>query len=454
MKKTFIGLLAALSVLISCSQKETTTVVTPNARQLAWADAEMGVLIHFDMPVYQPDYNFRNWGTHPDASLFNPTELNTDQWLDAAHKLGAKYAVLVAKHCSGFSLWPTGAHDYSIKQSPWKNGEGDIVADFIASCKKYNIKPGIYASTTANGYLYVDNPGIVQEGAPVTQEEYNKIVTKQLTELWSNYGELFEIWFDGGVLSKDQGGADVLSLVQKLQPNAIAFQGPYGHPNLVRWVGNEEGVAPYPCWATADSTTNADGTRVINGLNGDPSAPFWCPGESDFTLRWNRSFQGGWFWTAGQDSMMFTVSELLTKYETSVGRNTNMLLGLVVNDKGLIPEADVRQVEALGKEIVRQYGTPLKQTSGTGSEYIINFDKPVSINRVLMQEDISNGERVLKYSLKGKKNKEWIDLSAGSCIGHKHIDRFKPQTIDAIKLVITESKADPQIKNFSVFETL
>lgn len=454
MKKTFIGLLAALFVLISCSQKETTTVVTPNARQLAWADAEMGVLIHFDMPVYQPDYNFRNWGTHPDASLFNPTELNTDQWLDAAHKLGAKYAVLVAKHCSGFSLWPTEAHDYSIKQSPWKNGEGDIVADFIASCKKYNIKPGIYASTTANGYLYVDNPGVVQEGGPVTQEEYNKIVTKQLTELWSNYGELFEIWFDGGVLSKDQGGADVLSLVQKLQPNAIAFQGPYGHPNLVRWVGNEEGVAPYPCWATADSTTNADGTRVINGLNGDPSAPFWCPGESDFTLRWNRSFQGGWFWTAGQDSMMFTVSELLTKYETSVGRNTNMLLGLVVNDKGLIPEADVRQVEALGKEIVRQYGTPLKQTSGTGTEYIINFDKPVSINRVLMQEDISNGERVLKYSIKGKKNKEWIDLSAGSCIGHKHIDRFDPQTIDAIKLVVTESKADPQIKNFAVFETL
>lgn len=454
MKKTFIGLLAALSVLISCSQKETTTVVTPNACQLAWADAEMGVLIHFDMPVYQPDYNFRNWGTHPDASLFNPTELNTDQWLDAAHKLGAKYAVLVAKHCSGFSLWPTEAHDYSIKQSPWKNGKGDIVADFIASCKKYNIKPGIYASTTANGYLYVDNPGIVQEGAPVTQEEYNKIVTKQLTELWTNYGELFEIWFDGGVLSKDQGGADVLSLVQKLQPNAIAFQGPYGHPNLVRWVGNEEGVAPYPCWATADSTTNADGTRVINGLNGDPSAPFWCPGESDFTLRWNRSFQGGWFWTAGQDSMMFTVSELLTKYETSVGRNTNMLLGLVVNDKGLIPEADVRQVEALGKEIVRQYGKPLKQTSGTGSEYIINFDKPVCINRVLMQEDISNGERVLKYSLKGKKNKEWIDLSAGSCIGHKHIDRFDPQTIDAIKLVVTESKADPQIKNFAVFETL
>ncbi len=104
MKKTFVGLLAALSVLVSCSSNEPTNVVTPNARQLAWADAEVGVLIHFDMPVYQPDYNFRKWGTHPDASIFNPTELNTDQWLETAHKLGAQYAVLVAKHCSGFSF--------------------------------------------------------------------------------------------------------------------------------------------------------------------------------------------------------------------------------------------------------------------------------------------------------------------------------------------------------------
>ena len=123
MKKTFVGLLAALSVLVSCSSNEPTNVVTPNARQLAWANAEVGVLIHFDMPVYQPDYNFRKWGTHPDASIFNPTELNTDQWLETAHKLGAQYAVLVAKHCSGFSLWPTEAHDYSIKQSPWKTAK-------------------------------------------------------------------------------------------------------------------------------------------------------------------------------------------------------------------------------------------------------------------------------------------------------------------------------------------
>ena len=131
-----------------------------------------------------------------------------------------------------------------------------------------------------------------------------------------------------------------------------------------------------------------------------------------------------------------------------------MLLGLVVDNKGLIPKADVCRIEALGKEINRQYGTPLQQTSGTGSEYILSFEKPTSIDRVIMQEDISKGERILKYTLKGKKDNEWIDLSSGSCIGHKHINRFDPQKLDAIKLIVTESKAEPQILNFSVFETL
>ncbi len=151
---------------------------------------------------------------------------------------------------------------------------------------------------------------------------------------------------------------------------------------------------------------------------------------------------------------MFTVPELLHKYETSVGRNTNMLLGLVVDERGLIPDADVHQVELFGKEIVRQYGTPLKQTSGKGNELVIEFNHPTSINRVVMQEDIAHGERVLKYSLKGKKNGEWVDIVSGTNIGHKHIDRFEPQTLDAIKLTVDESKAEPAIKNFAAFETL
>jgi alpha-L-fucosidase len=449
-RKTFTLCLSVL-LLLSCAGKKDAEVTIPNDIQLTWADAEIGVLFHLDMPTFKPGYNFRQWGTHPDATLFDPAELNTDQWMETAQKLGATYAVLVAKHCSGFSLWPTEAHEYSVKRSPWRDGKGDIVADFVASCKKYNIRPGIYASTSANGYFHVDNPGLVQPGAPVTQDEYNRIVERQLTELWSNYGELFEIWFDGGVLSKARGGADVLALVEKLQPKAIAFQGPYGHPNLIRWVGNEEGAAPYPCWATADSTTNADGTVVINGLNGDPFAPYWCPGESDFTLRWNRSFQGGWFWTAGQDSMMFTIDELMTKYITSVGRNTNMLLGVVIDDRGLIPDADVKQIALLGDEIRRQYGTPLQRTSGKGTEYIIRLEQPATIDRVVIREDIAKGERVLAYRVEGNTNGKWTELSTGTNIGHKHIDKFQPHPVNEVRLTVTEAKAEPQIKDFAIF---
>lgn len=229
--KTFIqciifAILTFTSPFLDAQEK---IIVCPNELQQEWANAEIGVIIHFDMPVFHPDYNWRQFGTHPSPSTFNPSSLDTDQWIHTAKSLGAKYAVLVAKHCSGFSLWPTTAHEYSIKNSPYKNGKGDIVAEFVASCRKYGIKPGIYASTTANGFLHVDNPGLVKKGSPVTQEEYNKIVETQLTELWSNYGKLFEIWFDGGVLSQQNGGADILTLIQRLQPNSIAFQGPYGY---------------------------------------------------------------------------------------------------------------------------------------------------------------------------------------------------------------------------------
>ena len=428
-------------------------IVVPNAVQKEWADAEIGVIIHFDMFTLHEDYDFRQWGTHPDASTFNPTELNTDQWLETAQKLGAKYAVLVAKHCSGFSLWPTEAHPYSVKNCPWKDGKGDIVKDFIASCRKYGIRPGIYASTTANGYLWVNNPGLVQPGSPVTQKEYNAIVTQQLTELWSNYGPLFEIWFDGGVLTPREGGADVLSLVRKLQPQAIAFQGPYGHENLIRWVGNEEGTAPDPCWATADETTNSDGVKVIDGLNGRSDAPYWCPGESDFTLRFNSSYQGGWFWHKDQDDQMFSLEQLMHKYETSVGRNTNMLLGIVIDDRGLVPDADVQRITEFGNEIARRYGSPLAQTSGSGNGIVLKLEKLTQVDRVVLQEDIAKGERVLEYTLEGQKaDGTWQSLTTGTCIGHKKIDRFAPVSLKALRLNVKRSKATPQIRTFAVFE--
>jgi alpha-L-fucosidase len=451
MKKIEILFILVLAISITTWSQDNPTVL-PTKAQLDWANAEIGVLIHFDMQVFKPDYEWRrDMGKHPDASVFNPQQLDTDQWIRAAKAAGAKYAVLVAKHCSGFSLWPTKAHGYSVKKSPWKNGEGDLVKDFVASCKKYGLKPGIYASTTANGFLQVDNPGKVLSGDPEEQKRYNKIVETQLTELWTNYGPLFEIWFDGGVLPVEKGGFDILSLVKKYQPNAIAFQGPFGYENNIRWVGNEEGVAPYPCWSRADSTTSASGVIEIKGLNGNPNGLFWCPGEADFPLRLNSSFQGGWFWHKDQDNKIRSLEELMDKYCKSVGRNTNMLLGIVIDDRGLVPDADVARLNEIGLKIEKSFSNLISKTSGTGNEHVLELNSSKQPSYIVIQEDITMGERVLKYRILGFSGKEWQLLSEGSSIGHKRIEKIKEGKLSAIKLIVDESNGNPQIKNLACY---
>lgn len=425
--------------------------VLPSKAQVKWADSEIGVLIHFDMPTFEPAYDFRkDWNYHPDLSIFNPMELDTDQWIKAAKSAGATYAVLVAKHCSGFSLWPTKAHPYSVRNTPWRDGKGDIVKDFIASCSKYGLKPGIYASTTANGYLRVDNPGKVVSGEQQEQRKYNEIVKMQLTELWSEYGKLFEVWFDGGVLPPEKGGFDVLAMLKKYQPEAIAFQGPYGYENNIRWVGNEEGVAPYPCWARADSTTSASGVIEIKGLNGNPEGLFWCPGESDFPLRLNSSFQGGWFWHKDQDDQLRSLTELTDKYCKSVGRNTNMLLGIVVDTRGLVPDADLKRLEEFGNKVAKDYSTPIGSTTGKGDLLELKLNSVQPLSSIVIMEDITQGERIREYELYGRQNGIWILIAKGTNVGHKRIERING-SYDAIKLSISKSDGVPLIRKLDCF---
>ena len=449
--KKFVSLTFVLFAMMTIASAKVNQHVIPSKAQLDWADSEIGVLIHFDMPVFEPGYDFRkNWNYHPDLSIFNPRELDTDQWIKAAKSAGANYAVLVAKHCSGFSLWPTKAHPYSVKNTPWKNGQGDIVKDFIASCKKYGLRPGIYASTTANGYLKVDNPGKVVSRNQEEQKKYNEIVKMQLTELWSEYGRLSEVWFDGGVLPPEKGGFDVLAMLRKFQPEAIAFQGPFGYENNIRWVGNEEGVAPYPCWSRADSTTSASGVIEIKGLNGNPEGLFWCPGESDFPLRLNSSFQGGWFWHKDQDDQLRSITELTDKYCKSVGRNTNMLLGIVVDNRGLVPDADVVRLKEFGSKLTIDYSNPVGATSGKGTLFEIKFKSLQPISSIVIMEDIEKGERIREYQLYGMQNGTWQLISDGTSVGHKRIERVNG-TYHSIKLSISKSDGVPLIRKFVCF---
>jgi alpha-L-fucosidase len=421
---------------------------------VAWADCEVGVIIHLDVQVFEPGYEFRRqWGYTPHPNVFQPGELDTDQWIAAAVSAGAKYAVLVAKHCSGFSLWPTRAHAYSVANTSWRQGKGDIVRDFVESCHRHGVRPGLYASASCNAYMNVDNPGVVRSGSREDQAGYNAVVEQQLTELWTNYGELFELWFDGGVLPPSKGGPELTSLLLKLQPGAVVFQGPRGCP-LLRWVGNERAEAPYPCWSTTNVLSAADGVAERLDLGGDPEGAIWAPAESDMPNRdQHKAFQGGWFWRAGEDGHLYSVEHLLERYQLSVGRNSNLLLGMVIDQRGLVPDADARRFAAFGKAVRAQFATCLGRTAGAGTRIDLPLPAPGCVDTVVLMEDIAQGERVRRYRIEGETPAGWKTLARGTCIGHKRIERLGAVAVQSLSLHVEESVEPPIVREFAAYGT-
>lgn len=426
----------------------------PTPGQAAWADCEVGVIIHLDVQVFEPTYEFhRQWGYTPDPNVFQPAELDTDQWIDVARSAGAKYAVLVAKHCSGFSLWPTQAHAYSVASTSWRRGKGDIVRDFVESCQRHGVRPGLYASASCNAYLNADNPGVVRSANREDQQAYNAAVEQQLTELWTNYGDLFELWFDGGVLPPAKGGPDLAPLLAKLQPEAVVFQGPRGCP-LLRWVGNERGEAPYPCWSTTQTLSAADGVTEQLDLGGDPAGSVWAPAESDMPNRdQHKAFQGGWFWRAGEDEYLYSVEHLRQRYQLSVGRNTNLLLGMVIDRRGLVPDADARCFAAFGRAVRAQFATRLGGTAGTGPRLDLPLPAPGRVGSLVLMEDIVQGERVRRYRVEGETAAGWKTLARGTCIGHKRIECLGDVEVRSLSLRVEDSSEPPIIRDFAAYGT-
>ncbi len=424
-----------------------TKIVCPTPEQAEWANCELGVIIHMDLQTFQP-FDFREeLGKTPSPQVFNPSSLDTDQWLEAAVSMGAKYAVLVAKHCSGFSLFPSAAHDFTVASSPWKNGKGDVVADFITSCKKYGVKPGLYYSACCNAHFQIDGTA----KGKMSQAEYNKIVITQLTELWTRYGDLFEIWFDGGVLSVEKGGADIVSLLHKLQPTANVFQGPTGTRSLLRWVGNEDGNAPYDCFSTVDMGEGTfDGASGTPLEGGDPYGSIWNPAESDMPNRYaHLAYQGGWFWREGEDDTVIPAEKLMEKYYYSVGRNTNLLLGMVIDNRGMFPEKDAAVFREFGEMIKERFSSPIAETSGETN--IITLDVNADVTDIVISEDIRFGERITDYKLEKCIGGVWSELASGRCIGHKRIHRIDKTHIDSLRLSVNEYKAVPKICKFAAY---
>jgi alpha-L-fucosidase len=411
----------------------------PTPEQAAWEDQEVGMFFHFDIPVFtdKAEGDWQSCG-HLDPAIYNPAHLNTDQWMKAARAIGAGYTVFVAKHCSGFLSWQSDLYPYGVKQASWRGGKGDIVRDYVNSCKKAGIHPGLYCSVTTNAYVGVSNPGLVnwgRGGDPEKQAEYTRMTERMLTELWGNYGPLFEIWFDGGALAPDQGGPDLIPILKRLQPHAIVFQGPAGS---IRWVGNEDGVAPYPCWATVEH-------RDDSGA-GNPDGSMWLPAECDVPVR-----NHDWFWHPNSEHKLYSVDQLVDMYYRSVGRGCNLILNANIDRDGLVPDADMKVYRAFGAEIRRRFGKSIAETHGVGDIVEIKLPKPTVIDNVITMEQITEGQRVRQYVIEGLVDGAWAQLAAGQSIGHKRIDRFSPVKVSAVRFRNLRSVGEPLIRKLAVY---
>ena len=457
--RSALSLIALAVIAFGCRARDSGGAVAhridlprPTPAQLAWQDAEIGVLISYDLHVfdevhYRQPVNRRT--PFPDPDIFRPTELDTDQWVRTAKAMGARFAILTASHETGFRLWQSDANPYCLKAVAWGQGSRDIVAEFVASCRRYGLQPGIYLGTRWNSRLGVLDFKVT-ERSPLSQAQYNDLIEKEVAEICSRYGELFELWFDGGAYGPDRGGPDVLSIYQRYQKHGIFY---HNHERAdVRWGGSESGRVPYPCWATMpfDGYSRFNRKLAKDGFallkHGDPEGKVWCPAMSDAPLRHHE-----WFWDAGDDHKVRPLSSLVDMYYGSVGHNSTLIVGLTPDRRGLIPDADVKRCREFGVAIARAFANPLARTSGEGRSLELDLGRMQIIDHVVLQEDIAEGERVRQYSLEVHDSGGWKPLAEGSCIGHKRIHRFAPRSADRLRLRIQSAIAPPLIKAFVAF---
>jgi alpha-L-fucosidase len=406
-------------------------LVLPAADQFSWQDLEMGMFIHFAPNTWQ--------GVEQDnlsipLSAINPILLNTDQWAFTAVDLGAKYIVFVAKHSGGFCMWQTETTNYGIRNTQWRGGHGDVLADVSASCRKFGLKLGVYVSPR-DAKFGAEVGGLCK--TPAQQQIYNAVYRRQLTEVLSRYGPMVEIWFDGSNV------IPVGDILDQFAPHAMIFQGPHA---TIRWAGNEDGFVPYPAW-NAISAADAK-TGIATALNGDPNGTVWMPNEVDVSI-----LRPNWFWSETSQRNLLSLDALLEIYYRSIGRGAQLLLNVPPDTTGLMPAADVARARQFGEEIQRRFGRSVAETSGSGDTVTLPLAAGSRLDTVLMQEDCSFGQRVRQYKLEALHAGKWLSLGTGTAIGHKRIQPVASTFADAVRLIDVESAGRPVVRRLAVFDT-
>jgi alpha-L-fucosidase len=460
-KHQFISLLLTLCFYQKILAQQISYPI-PNTQQLAWQKAELGMIFHYDLHVFDTTkYVQGNNRNVPiaDYNIFNPEKLNVEQWVLTAKAAGAKFAIFTATHETGFALFQSTANPYSLKAVNWQDGKGDLVKDFVNACRKHGIKPGIYLGIRWNSFFGVQDFKVNGTGAMQKQRQlyYNAMVERMVKEICTNYGDLFEIWFDGGASSPEKGAPDVLPIVQKYQPNALF----YHNEQLAeaRWGGSESGTIGYPCWSTfpfqatgagesTSKTISADNYALLK--HGDKNGKYWMPAMSDAPLRGNNN-RHEWFWEPGDEGTVYPLQNLIDMYYQSVGRNSTLILGITPDNTGLVPKGDVQRLTEFGNEIDKRFAKPLASVQGKGKIVTIQLAKAQHINQVQIGEDIAKGERVRKYKIEAKIANKWQTVCEGTSIGNKRIQVFKAVNTKQLRLVIEQATDEPIIDFFKIF---
>ncbi|WP_235295745.1 alpha-L-fucosidase [Portibacter marinus] len=483
MKHSIFGstswIFALLMVVYSCqSSGEPPAPVSPvpTEAQVDYQRMEFNGFVHFNMNTFTN----MEWGYgNEDPSLFNPTNLNCDQWVSTMKEAGMKGVIITAKHHDGFCLWPSEYTEHSVKNSPWKNGNGDVIKELSESCAKHGLKFGVYLSPWDRNHKDYGKP------------EYITYFRKQLTELLTQYGDIFEVWFDGANGGDGYyGGANetrkvdkltyydwenTYDLIYELQPHAIIFSD--AGPGC-RWIGNENGYAYKTTWSPLlmDSVYGGMPEYSEKYSMGQEHGTHWVPGEADVSIR------PGWYYHPYEDHKVKSLEALTDIYYKSIGRNATLLLNFPVDKRGLIHERDREQVIKLSEQIAKDFKENLiKDAKASSSEsrgkrfntektmdddpetywaakdqmvtatLTYTFQESKTFNRIVIQEHIRLGQRVRAFNIEVLQNGDWNPVAKGTTIGYKRILRIPDVTGEGIRLNIEDSRAAPTISNFAIF---
>lgn len=474
MKNIFLTTILALA-LFACTKTPEPVFPVPSDDQLAWQKLETYAFIHFGLNTF----NDLEWGYgDTPASTFNPETLDCEQWVKTLKNCGMKGVILTAKHHDGFCLWPTKSTDYNISNSPYKNGEGDIVKELSNACLQHGLKFGIYCSPWD------------RNNARYAYPEYIETYHTQIQELTSNYGPLFEFWFDGANGGNGYyGGANetrsidpdnyydyqrAKDTVLVSNPSAMIFGGPYG---TVRWIGNEKGFAGATNWCNAPQITSQ--TPLTINTYGDENGSEWLPAEVDVSIR------PGWFYHKSEDDKVKSINELCEIYYNSVGHNANLLLNFSVALNGKIHLTDSTNAVEFYKTISNELSNNLLADAkvhadnergcrfsaskvhdndpetywATDDDYpygtvSFSMDKPVTMSCVMIQEYVKLGQRVKSFYLEGCKDGKWFRINTydeTTTVGYKRIVRFDPVELDKLVINFEDSRGPLCISNIEAY---